>query len=71
MFLTLFIVMAIMGLVVGLVRKSPRLWVASLVLIVLVSGLYLLVNDDIDKCLDAGGAWDKIHETCMHDPQQR
>lgn len=36
--------------------ELKRLAVA-LIVIVVIGATYLLVTDDVDKCLDAGGSW--------------
>jgi hypothetical protein len=48
--------------------KSPikRLLATLVVLLFALSGYWLYVEIKIDKCLDAGGAWNPDKRACEH-----
>lgn len=51
-------------------RKTVRMALVILLLITFLVGAFYasgahLIFDDLDRCLDAGGGWDRETETCV------
>jgi hypothetical protein len=61
--LWLFICMAF--IVLGVVSKRKLLWILGAILLCIgVATAALMFNDPIDRCLDAGGAWNYSQSIC-------
>ena len=36
----------------------------GVLLLIAIAGLWLSMNDPVDRCLDSGGAWDHAKKVC-------
>ena len=46
------------------VEVSSPLWVFVLLVLGALPWLGLLMLGPVDRCLDAGGCWDEVHDRC-------
>jgi hypothetical protein len=40
--------------------------IGFIIMLIIIFCFILIIFDDVDKCLDNGGSWDKKHNVCLY-----